>query len=285
MKNAYSWEQIEKWRDKVHRRTARRAVRTKGRALDFIREVGFCFAFRAEHSELPCLWNAVCGERNPVVPHHTHHDPAISFVWEMKDILPSEGKIYYGKLLRGRPTMVSLEYLPFFFALSEHRALLRDGGRLRRGELSPLAREILETLDDSWPQSTRGLKIATGQTTAARRQAFDRAIADLQGRMAIVKVAEEYDPFGFVWAPIGRAFPGLARRVRTIAPEAAREKILKKYFENQFVATVDAIQRLFGWGKPAIYAALGALTRRGVVTNGIRLDGGTRKFYCLVETR
>lgn len=286
MRSIYTLEQIESWRDRVHRRTPRRAVRTKRKALEFIRDVGFCFAFRADRSELPCLWNAVCGERDPLLPEHTHHDPAISFVWEMKDILPSEGKIYYGKLLRGRPTMVSLEFLPYFFVLSGRRGTRRgEKARTAREKLSPLGRDILDALALSWPQSTRGLKIATGNTSGSRRQVFDRAVADLQGRMYIVKVAEEYDPFGFVWAPLARAFPDLARRARTLTPEVARERILKKYFENQFIATVDAIQRLFGWDKPAIYAALATLMNRGVVTNGIRVQGSARKFYCLVETR
>src|SRR5512140_1498819 len=118
MKLAYTWEEVEHWRDRVHRRRPALAVTTKRQALQFINEVGYCFAFKSENSELPCLWHAACGARDPLMPEHTHHDPYISFVWEMKDVLPAEGKIYYGKLLKRRPTMVSLDYLPYFFVLS-----------------------------------------------------------------------------------------------------------------------------------------------------------------------
>jgi hypothetical protein len=286
MNTAFTLEQIERYRDRTHRRTAGRAVRSKARALSFINEVGFCFAFKADRAELPCLWNAVCGERNPVMPLHTHHDPAISFVWQMKDLLPAEGKIYYGKLLRGRPTMVSLEYLPHFFLLSG-----RKGGHLEyraeaeKGKLSLLAREILDALRDSYPQSTRGLKLATGHVHAGARPAFDKAVGELQSRMYIVKVAEEYDPFGFVWAPLEKTFPSLARKAARLTPDTARVAILEKYFENQFTATVDEIARLFRWDKQAIFRALGALTHRGLVMNGVYVGGDKRKYYCLVNRR
>ena len=81
MKLNFTWEEIERWRDKRHRRLPRLAVITKEDALSFIDEVGFCFAFKSENSELPCLWHAACGMRDPAMPKHTHHDPAISFVW------------------------------------------------------------------------------------------------------------------------------------------------------------------------------------------------------------
>jgi hypothetical protein len=98
-------------------------------------------------------------------------------------------------------------------------------------------------------------------------------------------VAEEYDPFGFVWAPMERAFPGVARKGRNLTPEAARVRILQRYFQVQLIATVEGIARLFRWDKQAIYAAVGVLTRKGVVSNGIRVEGSQRKYYCLVERR
>src|SRR5664279_1620798 len=100
MKRDFTWEHIEAWRDRVHRRLPRSAVGTKARALQFINEVGFCFAFKSENSEIPCLLHAACGMRDPAPPIHTHHDPYISFVWKMKDVLPGAHLIYYGKLLK-----------------------------------------------------------------------------------------------------------------------------------------------------------------------------------------
>lgn len=286
MKLSYTIEEIESWRDKVHRRRPRLAVKTKKEALDFINSVGFCFAFKADNSELPCLWHAACGAREPVMPEHTHHDPYLSFVWEMKDILPSEGKIYYGKLLRKRPTMISLEYLPYFYVLSG-----RSGARdefmkeFLRGELTSTAKEIMEALTDSSPQLTKGLKLATGSISKRDRAGFDKAITELQTKMFLVKVAEAHDPFSFVWAPLRGAFAAQVKKAKSISPEVARFRILERYFQNQLVGTVDSVHRLFRWSKQTIYHTLGQLVERGIVTTSIKVDGRDHKYYCLLIGR
>ncbi len=284
MKLTYTWEELERWRDRVHRRTPGLAVTSKKQALNFVNGVGYCFAFKAEDSELPCLWHAACGARNPSLPVHTHQDPYLSFVWEMKDILPSEGKIYYGKLLKRRPTMVSLEFLPWFYVLSgrtgekdeHHRAFLR-------GRLSPTARDIMDALVDSWPQVTKGLKLATGMIAKGDRGAFDKAITELQTEMYIVKVEEQHDPFTFVWAPLRSVFARSLRRAARVQPEVARFRILEKYFENQLIASVDSIHRLFRWERQVIYQTLGRLVEKNVIMAGVKLQGSDRRYYCLLD--
>jgi hypothetical protein len=284
MKKSYSLEAIERWRDRVHRRTPRLAVTSAKQALSFINSVGFCFAFKAEHSELPCLWHAACGRRDPELPRHTHSDPSLSFVWEMKDKLPSDRKIYYGKLLKGRPTMVSLEYLPYFYVLAE-RTGTRDEylQEHRRGRLTHGARDIMEALLDSWPQTTKGLKLATSMHGKPDRPSFDRAIAELQTKMFIVKVAEEYEPFTFVWAPFVRTFPAEVRRARKIGVEEARARLLERYFADQLVGTVTTIQRLFRWSKQEIYHALGLLMDRGAIRTDILVEGKDHRYYAYVD--
>ena len=284
MKTAYTWEEIEAWRDRVHRRTPSRAITTKRQALSFVNETGFCFAFKAENSELPCLWHAACGMRDPLMPEHTHHDPAISFVWEMKNVLPSEGKIYYGKLLKKRPMMVSLEYLPYFYVLSHRTGLRGEYQReFLKERLSVTARDIMDALEDSSPQTTKGLKLATGHLTKSSRVHFDRAMAELQEKMFLVKVAELDDPFTFVWAPLRTAYVREVRAARRFTPETARTRILERYFRNQRVSSVPAIAHLFRWDRQAIFHTLGRLVRDGVITTGIKVEGKDHRYYCLTE--
>ena len=283
MKLSYTWEEIERWRDRVYRRQPKLAVTTKQQALDFINHVGFCFAFKSENSELPCLWHAACGMRDPVMPRHTHHDPYLSFVWEMKNILPFEGKIYYGKLLKRRPTMISLEYLPYFYALSERTGLKDEYLKeFMRGKLTATARDIMEALSESSPQVTKGLKLATGNHTRGQRARFDKAISELQTTMFIVKVAEHHEPFTFEWAPMRESFPAQIKKARQISSEFARLKILEKYFQDQLVGTVDSIYRLFRWNKQVIYQTLGQLVQKGVVTSNIKIEGKDHRYYSLI---
>lgn len=284
MKLSYTSEEVERWRDKVHRRSPKLAVRSKAGALRFIENVGYCFAFKAEHSEAPCLWHAAVGMRDVEMPHHTHHDPYLSFVWEMKNILPSERKIYYGKLLKRRPTMVSMEYFPYFYALSERTGAPDEYlDEFHRGRLSPVAKAIMESLADTSPQVTKGLKLATGNHTRGDRATFDKAITELQSKMFIVKVGEHHEPFTFEWAPVHSAFPSVVRKSRKISPEAARHAILERYFKNQLVGTVDAIYRLFGWKKQIVYQSLGRLMEEGVIVSNVKVDGMDSKYYALVH--
>ena len=284
MKLSFTSEEVEAWRDKVHRRTDRLAVRTKAKAIKFIEDVGFCFAFKSENSESPCLWHATVGKRNPIMPYHTHHDPHISFVWSMKDILPAEKKVYYGKLLRNRPTLVSIEYFQYFYALSQRVGSTDEYlNEFTKGNLSGSAKAIMDALTDSSPQVTRGLKLASGLHTSAQRTEFDKAIGELQRKLFIVKVAEHYDPFTFEWETVLRRFPKETRKARHISPDHARQQILKKYFENQLVATVASIRRLFGWKKQDVYRTLGQLRNTGVITPDVLIDGRDCKHYALVN--
>lgn len=253
-------------------------------ALRFIEDVGFCFAFKSENSELPCLFHAASGQRNPVIPDHSHLDPRISFIWNLKDKLPAERKIYYGKLLKHRPTMVSLEYLAYFYVLAGRTGTkdeyLREFGR---GNLSPLAKEILDALRDSSPETTRGLKLATGMHGRNDRQAFDRAMAELQSDMFVAKIAEEQAPFSFVWAPFSSCFPVEVRKARRISVETARREVLRRYFKNQLVVSVAGIHRLFGWKKQDIFRTLGLLQREGTIAPNAEVVNEPGHFYSLVQ--
>jgi len=284
MKKEFTWEYIETWRDRLHRRRPTLAVATRAQALKFVNDVGFCFAFKSENSELPCMWHAACGMRSPVMPEHTHHDPYISFVWEMKEVLPAERKIYYGKLLKRRPTMVSLEYLPFFYVLSGRTGAKDEYRRDHsRGKLSFLAKEIMDALMDVSPQATKGLKLATGMTGRGDRAQFDKAIGELQEKMYIAKIREDHDPFTFVWAPLQSSFATQVRKARRITPETARLKILERYFRNQLVGSVTTVQRLFRWNKQEIFRTLGQLVQAGVITSNIKIHDETNRFYSLVK--
>jgi hypothetical protein len=284
MKLSFTWPEIENWRDRAHRRLPHLALKTDSQALKFIDKVGFCFAFKAEHSELPCLWHAVCGRRDPIMPIHTHSDPSLSFVWELKNVLPAERKIYYGKVLRRRPTMISLEFLPYFFALL-HRTGLKGEylDEFARGRLSPTAREIMDALGDSSPQVTKGLRIAIGRHAKSKTTEFDKAITELQMKMLIVKISEQVEPFSYEWAPAYAMFPAEMRKARRISIETARERILAKYFEVQLVSSVDAIFRLFGWKKQIIFRTLGQLTEKGVITSNVKVDKKDSKYYRYIK--
>ncbi len=259
-------EQIETYRDHTYCRTPRRQVRDIPGALRFVNEVGFCFAFTARRSELPCLWHAACGERHPAYPEHTHSDPFIGLVWKAKDDLPAQRAIYYGKAIKQRPSMIALAFLPAFYTLiARDRAEDRYIAEYMAGELSPAARQIMDALTERSPLVTSELKLVSGYGNPRRRADFDRGMAELQMRMHVCKIAEFYDPFTFLWELFRVRYAEEVEKARILTPQQARDLILRHYFEIVGAASAAEIQRLFGWHSGDIEEAIAQLDAQGII--------------------
>ena len=278
-----TWEEIEALRDETFRRTRAQQVRTIAQAEQFINAVGFCFAFKAVRSELPCLWHAAAGERRPAYPLHVQHDPTIGLVWEAKDQLAAAKKVYYGKALKKRPTFISLDFFPHFYKPVHER---RGGDYMtdyRRGGLSRDAKRILEALLERSPQITADLKASAAMSNPDRRAAFDAAMSELQCRMYLVKIGEFYNPFTFLWDLVERRFAEEIAASAAITVEQAREKVLTQYFKLLWAADAKAIERLFGRPPAAVQATLAELSARGDISDRIEIAGEKARFYGLPE--
>lgn len=261
-----SGEQLENWRDHSYWRTPQRQVRDIPAALRFVNDAGFCFAFTARNSELPCLWHAACGERQPQWPEHTHSDPFIGLVWQAKDDLPAQRALYYGKAIRQRPSLISLEYLPAFYRLIAGE---RGGDRYladyMAGRLSPAAKRIMEALTDRSPQVTAELKLASGYAHPNKRSEFDRGMAELQMGMHLCKIAEFDDPFTFLWELFTIRYLPEVEAARSLSVETARQQILSKYFSKTGAASSEEIRRLLGWPPAEIAATMEQLLQEGLI--------------------
>ena len=276
----YSWDDIENLRDPIYHRTPLKKVRTIEMTLDFVNKVGFCFAFKANNSELPCLWHAACGERDPEYPLHTHHDPYISLVWQAKDTLPGNKSIYYGKALKKRPTMISLEYFPYFYALRHQNSATHSYmTEYMRGELSPEAKQIMDALEENSPQITADLKLASKMAHPQKRYIFDRAMAELQSKMYIVKIAEFYDPFTFLWERVEKRFVQECQQAADTTRETALIKILLNYFKNVLISRPQNINRLFGWNIKEINDSLDTLVMQGHISANIQIKNEKKPIY------
>ena len=167
---------IDAFRDRRYRRLPELRVTTEEQALRFVDDVGFCFLFGAKGVEIPSLWNAVCGVNRPVP--RQHNDPDLGRTWTWKDTLPTRGLVYYGKLLRDKATLVSLDLLPTFYALSPNYGDLDDYlSQYQEGQLTVEAKNVYEALLNEGAMATSRLRqvagLAGGGTNARR---FDRAL-------------------------------------------------------------------------------------------------------------
>lgn len=283
MKLEYSTADLERWRDKKHRRTPELAVTNERQALAFIKSVGFCLASKADSLELPNLWDAVSGEHSMNGTGEAKRNYYLSYAWDIQNILPNHGAVYYGKIFKRRPSIVSREYFPYFFALSE-----RSGEReeykaaFSEGELSATAKAIMDRLIRSSPMTAKDLRESLSGRAKQHLDAVDKALDELQRKMFICRLIGNERRFGAEWLPLTKCFSPEIRKSRNISLETARFKVLEKYFENQLISSVESIHRVFGWSKKIIYETLGRLVGSGVITSSVSLDG-KKGYYGLIH--
>src|SRR5262245_25342779 len=194
-------EDLDRARDRAFRRVAARRVRGERDALAFVDEVGVCSTFYRFPEGVACLWEAVVGRRDPRWPRRSHHDRGIGLTWELKDRLPAKRRVYYGKLLRGKPLLVSLDVFPAFYSLIRGRQRARDYlVEYDAGRMSATARRILDALMREHPQYTRELRANVFMLEPAKTREFERAMGEVQQGLWVVKSEERYDPtFSYRW--------------------------------------------------------------------------------------
>ncbi|MBX2992192.1 MAG: hypothetical protein KF749_13640 [Bacteroidetes bacterium] len=287
MKLAYSLEDIERWREKTYRRAPKSQIMNQRQALAFIKRVGFCLATKTEGLELPNLWDAITD--TPELRHngrnsHSKRNYYLSYAWEIQSILPNHNSIFYGKIFKRRPSMVSRQYLPYFYALSG-RSGERDEYKTEHasGKLSILAKRIMDILmKKKSPLTSKELRVMLTGMRGTSAEGLDRALDELQRKMFISRIVGNSSQFGAEWSPIVKSFPAEVRKSRRISAEEARSVLVEKYFQNQLISSVEAIHAVFGWPRQLIYHAIGQLVHKGMITPVHSFDGKKGKFYCFV---
>ncbi len=285
MKLAYSSSDVERWRDKTHRRITRLAINNERQALAFVNGVGFCLASKAEGMELPNLWDAVTGGG----PSEGRNDNSarnyyLRYALQIHNVLPDHNSVYYGKVFKRRPSIVSREYFTYFFALSE-RTGARDEYKTEshRGKLSSMAKVIMDLLMKNPPMTSKELRVALAGRSKASIHGFDKGLDELQRKMFITRIVCSDNQFASAWAPVIKCFRAEVRKARKVSVDLARNKLLEKYFQIQLISSIENIHKVFGWSRKDIFHTLGQLIHTGVVTTTVALDGKKGKHYCLIH--
>jgi hypothetical protein len=257
---------LERRRANFRQQTALR-VRSAAAALRFVNAVGLCSTFYVFRDGLPSLWEAVVGRSSPRWPRHSHHDPAIGLTWELKDVLPGRRQVYYGKLVKGRPVLVALDLFPAFYALVRGSQRARDYlVEYEAGRLSQTAKRIMDSLVRDSPQYTRGLRADCFLLEASRTREFERAMAELQQGLWIVKTEERYEPsFSYRWDLLERWLPGPTAEGRRLRRAAALDQLLTRYVNTAVYTTPGTVSRLFAVPRADVVASAARLERAGAI--------------------
>ena len=264
---------LKRLRDERYRRKPSLRLKTPDDAVRFVHEMGFCFFWPIQGVEMPSLWAAVAGDR----PVADEHDDPGHITWRWKDEALDKRRWYYGKLLRGKATLVSLDTLPCFYALSENIGGPDDYlEEYRAGRLSAEAKTLYEVIRDGGAMDTVRLRREARMAAESSKARFEKALTDLQKGLKIlpVGVAEAGAwRYAFVYDLVDRWLPNVPEAARHITRGAARAELARRYVENVVAIAPGTIARLFGWRKDELEAAIAGLIERGACVAGIQVEG------------
>lgn len=273
---------LEKHRQAAFGSLPGQRLRDAEQAVEFVNARGFVYFWPIKGVDLPSLWVATAGDR-PVAD--AHDDPG-HITWGWKDGLLGKRRWHYAKVLRKRATMISLETLPYFYALSENYGDPTEDHLIlyEQGRLSQEAKAIYDALLDEGPLDTLALRKAAHLTSAESNARFERALSELQADFKIMPVGVA--PVGawryaFIYEIVARHYPDLIDQTRFIGNEKARQKLSLLYVQMLGAAQVGDLAKLFGWKSVEVQAALAALAEREQVRLDCQVEGLPGKYAVL----
>jgi hypothetical protein len=263
-------EEILHRREFNYRRTPERRVHTVEEARAFVKEVGFCHFWPIKGVETPNLFHAIAGRVRPVPMEHG--DPDLSKCWGWKDSSLDKKWWYYGKLLRRRATLVSLDLLPAFYACSENCGSLDDYlQEYTDGLTTAEAKAIYEALLEHGPLNTIRLRREARMSAESAKSRFDRALVELQIGLEVlpVGVAEAGAwRYAFIYDILQRHFPELPEQARRIKRSEARRILVARYLENVVAIDQKMIGKVFHvlkWTSTELERTIVTLLQEGTV--------------------
>lgn len=265
------------FREYNYHRTPERRLRTVEEARTFVNEVGFCHFWPIKGAELPNLFHAIAGRVRPVPMEHG--DPDISKCWGWKDGALDKRWWYYGKLLRRRATLVSLDLLPSFYACSENYGDLDDYlQEYADGLMTAEAKAIYEALLEHGPLDTIRLRREAHMSANSAKSRFGRALVELQVGLKVlpIGVAEAGAwRYAFLYELLPRWFPDVPEQARQIGRAEARRALVLRYLDNVVAADRKMIGKVFyvlKWTPTELDRTIDVLLQEGVVRE-VQVEG------------
>jgi len=261
-------EKLKALRTRTFRLSLADRLTTASQALDFVNERGFVYFWPIKGIIMPSLWVATAGDR----PVPDNHDDPGNITWDWKDKSLGKKIWYYGKILRRKATFISMEYAPYFYALSENYGSPEEDYLLayEEGRMTQASKQIYETLLDKGSLDTISLR-KEARLLNAKESVFNRALEDLQKDFKIMPVGiAEVGAwrYAFRYEITARHLPDLPEKARLIGEAEARQKLMALYLASVGATQNRAMIKIFGW--------LPELTQRTaarLVQNGLARDG------------
>jgi hypothetical protein len=269
--NRFLPPEIEEYRDARWRRENTARVETVAQAEEFIERVGFAACLTDVRQPGPSLYVAVCGRRDANMPRNVQKDPESSHTWVLKDEVMRRGRVYYGKMARGKAMFLAPRMIPHF------KALWGVPRREEKKRLSGSALRVLRVLRKEWEMGTADLRIESG---VSDRKRFTRALDELQTAMIVVPNEAVYQPkFSYLWGLAEERFPG--ESATRVDRHTALREIARCFLAGAGMTTPGELARVTALTRPE--AGLG---NRALVVEGyaVKVAHGTYRLAALDTT-
>lgn len=275
---------LEEYRTQTFRSLPNLHLHNRDEAVSYVNDRGFVFFWPIININLPSLWTATAGDR-PVAD--AHDDPG-HITWSWKDSLLGQKAWYYAKILRKKGTMISMQLVPFFYALSENYGSPEEDYLTiyEQGRLTLEEKLVYEALLDNGPLDTIALRKAAKMTSRESDSRFNRAITELQADFKIVPVGTTESGawhYAFAYDIATRPYPELIEQSRYIGELDARQKIAYTYIRSLGVAQLRDLTRLFGWTAAEAQQAVDKLKRTGQILDDVLVEGQQGSFIGLTD--
>jgi len=277
-------ERLNGYQQRTFRLQSDLRLQSKEDGLEFVNERGFVHFWPIKGITFPNLWMAVAGNR-PVAD--AHDDPG-HITWGWKDEMLDKRQWYYGKILRGKATMIALEMVPFFYALSENYGdpdndylQLYDDGLLSRE-----AKMIYEILLREGPLNTVNMRRLVHMTGKASNSPFERALVSLQRDFKILPVGVAQAGawrYSFIYDLVHRYYPKLPEQARPIRRSEARMVLVERYFKSVGAATIGDTGKLFQWPRGDLNRTVDRLVQEGRLESGYQVEGASGDHLVAVQ--
>ncbi len=279
-----SFKRVQSYRQQTFRLLPGKGVKTKEEAIEFANQRGFIYFWPIKGIVLPSLWQAVAGDR----PVAEQHDDPGHVTWGWKDSLLGARRWYYAKVLRKRATIIALEVLPYFYALSDNYGSPEEDYLTiyEQGRLTQEAKSVYEALLHEGLLDTVALRRATHLTSKESDYRFNRALAELQADFKILPVGVTEAGawhYAFAYDLVPRHYPDLLDQTRFIQERQARQKLVELYFRSVGAAQLKDLSKLFGWRPADSNQAVAALNESGYLQSGLEIDKQPGEWIALKE--
>ena len=287
MTNQLSQQKLHEYRAETFRTRPGTRLASPEEAVAYVNQRGYIFFWPVKGVLMPSLWTAVAGDR----PVPNEHDDPGHVTWGWKDTMLGKRRWYYGRVLRKRNTFISLDLLPYFYALSPNYGDPNEDYLIdyEAGRLTAPAKQIYESLLHQGAQDTIALRKNAGLTARTADSAFNHALDELQTTFRILPVGISEAGawhYSFIYDIVARHYPDLIERAHPISEPQARQKLITCYLESVGAATVKDVQRMFcnqptNWPRETLARDLNKLEEQGEIRQEVAVEGSKEPWVAV----